>query len=327
LTGGVIRIDPATGARTAVSENSTAGGPSFVDPEGIAVTADGSILVTDQTAFGGGGGVIRVDPATGARTAVSENSAPAGEPSFADPRGIALDATGSILVPDRNAFAGMTGGVIRVDPATGARTAVSENSSPAGGPSFADPNGIALDAGGSILVADFNAFGGGCGMGCGGVIRVDPATGTRTAVSENSAPPGAPSFIEPGGVAVEPAVPSLGSEKAKLKKKKIKLPVDCAPGAAACDDDEVELETVKPVKVRAQAAAKKKIVQLGSATFSIPAGQTQKVKVKVPRKGRKLFERKRKVKANATLTVTGPPLQSGTATEQVRVKAKKRGKK
>jgi glutamate synthase domain-containing protein 3 len=194
-TGGVIRVDPQTGARTAVSANGApAGGPAFVEPAGIALDAGGDILVADWSAFGGTGGVIRVDPQTGARTAVSANGAPTGGPAFQDPAGIALEADGDILVADSNAFGG-TGGVIRVDPQTGARTAVSANGAPAGGPAFQQPSGIALGADGSILVADYFAFG-----GSGGVIRVDPQTGARTTLSANGAPAGGPAFQTPAGM-------------------------------------------------------------------------------------------------------------------------------
>ena len=58
-----------------------AGGPSFVDPFALTLAANGDILVSDQNAFGGGGGVIRVDPVTGVRTTVTQNSAPSGPPS------------------------------------------------------------------------------------------------------------------------------------------------------------------------------------------------------------------------------------------------------
>jgi len=202
-TGGVIRVDPTSGARTAVSANGApAGGPDFDDPFGVAREADGDILVADRFAFGGTGGVIRVDPASGARTAVSANGAPAGGPDFAIPVGVALEADGDILVADVDAFGG-TGGVIRVDPASGTRTTLSANGAPAGGPDFAAPLGVAVEADGDILVADSDALG-----GTGGVIRVDPASGARTAVSANGAPPGGPDFADPLGVAVEPAPPS-----------------------------------------------------------------------------------------------------------------------
>ena len=199
----VIRVDAASGTRTTVSANGApAGGPDFVQPVGVALDADGDILVADASALGGTGGVIRVDPTSGARTAVSANGAPAGGPDFAIPVGVALEADGDILVADVDAFGG-TGGVIRVDPASGTRTTLSANGAPAGGPDFAAPLGVAVEADGDILVADSDALG-----GTGGVIRVDPASGARTAVSANGAPPGGPDFADPLGVAVEPAPPS-----------------------------------------------------------------------------------------------------------------------
>ena len=118
--------------------------------------------------------MIRVNPTTGARTAVSENTAPVGAPLFSDPSGVALAANGDILVGDPNAYAGSGGGVIRVNATTGARTTVSENTAPLGGPSFVDPFGVALEASGDILAADREAFG-----GSGGVVRVNRTTGAR----------------------------------------------------------------------------------------------------------------------------------------------------
>src|SRR3712207_9536246 len=64
------------------------------------------------------------------------------------------------------AFGG-TGGVIRVNPSTGARTAVSANGGPGGGPNFDEPLDIAVEESGDILVADAN------GPGRGAIIRVD----------------------------------------------------------------------------------------------------------------------------------------------------------
>jgi DNA-binding beta-propeller fold protein YncE len=196
-SGGVIRVDPSTGARTTVSSNSSpAGGPDFANPVGIAVQVNGQILVSDEDAFGGPGGVIRVDPVTGTRTAVSENVTPAGGPSFSEPFGIALRGDGGILVADQDAFGG-GGGVIGVNPVTGARTTVSANTSPVGEPEFNGPYGLAVDAGGRIIVADPFA------AGTGQVLRVNAATGARSALSDNSTPAGGPSFARPAGVAVD----------------------------------------------------------------------------------------------------------------------------
>ncbi len=91
----------------------------------------GDILVTDPNAFGFTGGVIKVDPGTGAQTKVSSGG------FFVDPFGIALDAAGQILVADERAF-GLHGGVIKVDPGTGAQTKVSSDQL------FDGPQGIAV---------------------------------------------------------------------------------------------------------------------------------------------------------------------------------------
>jgi hypothetical protein len=195
--GGIIRVDSTTGARTTVSENSSpAGAPAFVDPLGVVIAANGDLLVADQNAFGGGGGVIRINPVTGQRTTVSENASPAGggQPDFVDPFALALAANGDILVSDQNAFGG-GGGVIRVDPVTGVRTTVTQNGAPAGGPSFDAPFGITTEANGNIVVADASLA---------ALVRVDPATGARTVLSNNTTPTGSPTFDDPYGVARAP---------------------------------------------------------------------------------------------------------------------------
>src|SRR2546428_14160975 len=61
--GGVIRVNPATGAQTVVSS-----GVNFVEPTGIAIAANGDILVADPSAFGGGGGGGPGAPMIGGQT-------------------------------------------------------------------------------------------------------------------------------------------------------------------------------------------------------------------------------------------------------------------
>ena len=120
------------------------GSPNFNDPYGIARAASGDIIVGDGLAFGGTAGLIRTNPLTGARTAITQNTAPAGGPSIVSPTGIALGSNGDIFVADPGAFADQGGGIIRVDPVTGARSTLSENAAPVGGPAFVDPFGLAI---------------------------------------------------------------------------------------------------------------------------------------------------------------------------------------
>ena len=199
---GVVRVNPVTGVRRVLSNNTTpavpAGAPMFSQPTGIAVAANGMILVADMgTAPLRNGAVILVDPTTGARATLSQNGAPAGGPNFDFPWELTVAANGDIYVVDPGNFVS-SGKIIRVDPVTGARTLVSKNTSPPGGPDFVFPWGITVDKVGNILVSDQGAFG-----GTGGIIRVDPVTGVRTTVSENTAPAGGPSFSSPGDLVVE----------------------------------------------------------------------------------------------------------------------------
>jgi DNA-binding beta-propeller fold protein YncE len=105
-------------------------GGSFVTPANLLVAANGDLFVADSDIAGGLGGVIRVNPATGAQMVVASGG------FFTDPIGIAFDSNGNLVLAD--GFSGGTGAVIRVDPATGTQTVIS-----AGG-FFARPVGIAV---------------------------------------------------------------------------------------------------------------------------------------------------------------------------------------
>jgi sugar lactone lactonase YvrE len=163
--GGIIRVDPRTGTQTVVAT-----GGSFADPSGIALAPNGDLLVADGEAFGGGGGILRVNPSTGAQTVVAQGG------RFVAPIGVALAPSGEIYVADFDAL-GVPGAIFRVDPVNGAQTVVSS------GGHFAQPSTVAVAANGDLLVVDSLAFGGPCAIGCGGIIRVDSATGAQTPVA------------------------------------------------------------------------------------------------------------------------------------------------
>jgi hypothetical protein len=190
--GGLIHVKGGDGARNSLSENNNpVGTPEFETPWGLTSDANGDLLVAEQAMVGATPpGVIRVDKVTGVRTLISNNTTPAGGPDFSTPSGIAVESDGSILIADLSAFPQGNGGVIRVDPVTGARTTLSRNGSPAGGPAFNGPMDIAVAENGDIYVA--NTFGN-------NIIKVDPATGARTLVSRNNNPAGGPSFVWPWG--------------------------------------------------------------------------------------------------------------------------------
>jgi sugar lactone lactonase YvrE len=172
--GQLILVDPATGTQTVISS-----GRFLSQPSGLAIDATGNLIVADQQAFGGGGGLIRVDPVTGQQTAISSGGL------FINPAAVVIDSLGQLIVTDFTSAA-----VIRVDPVTGTQSVISS------GGFFTHPWGIAIDKTGNFVVADAGASTSGSCANC-GLIRVDAVTGAQTLIST------AGFFATPTGVAVE----------------------------------------------------------------------------------------------------------------------------
>src|SRR5207248_5364184 len=91
-------------------------------------------------------------------------------------------APGQIVVVDGQAYGGCIpgcGGLITVDPATGAESELSANAMPINSSSqlFSAPFALAFDAAGDIISISTFGMGGSCSHGSGGVLKVDPNTG------------------------------------------------------------------------------------------------------------------------------------------------------
>jgi len=182
----LVRVDASTGNRTVVSGCADAAcavlvgsGSAIGRLFGIRLEASGSILAVDGQAL------YRIDPASGDRAIVSgcADAACSGVvgsgPLAGQPADIAIGTNGSIYVSYR--IEGTPFGAVRlVDPVSGDRTQVSGCVDAAcadavgSGPPFVDAFGLAFDAGGALLVGD---------GGLEAIVRVDPATGSRTSIS------------------------------------------------------------------------------------------------------------------------------------------------
>jgi streptogramin lyase len=188
----IFRVDPATGASTAVSVFPTRGVGLTFDEDGdiIVATADDSIRRVDpingvQTVVATGGlvgpfgivldgnqrliiadtsGIVLLDPSAGTENAISTFQ------GFS-PMGITLGANGDAFVSGSIVAGSLEAAVLRIDLNTGEQSLVS-----AGG-KLSNPFGIATEASGDLLVADP-----GTGLGSGGIIRIDPDTGAQTMV-------------------------------------------------------------------------------------------------------------------------------------------------
>ena len=135
--------------------------------------------------------LIRVDPATGAQSVLSQGG-------WDVPRDIAWAPDGKLLVVDQDAGADRGGAIYRVDPSSGARTILSS------GGSFLNPVAIALASDNTIYVADQGAQFFGIAPS---ILRVNPLTGAQQVVAQGSA------FEEPWGLAVEPGGTLLVSDQ------------------------------------------------------------------------------------------------------------------
>jgi hypothetical protein len=200
----LFEVDPQTGARTVL--HSFGGG----SPSSVAVEADGGILVTDTAAGtdpNGGtaewGVLYRLveDPATGQLARATLTDFGAGPASGRAPRAVAVEADGRILVLNGNGGTSDRAVLVRIDPVTGARAILSDFGNAGQGGLGVEPRGLAIEAGGHILVIDAQAGFGGAGSAQGELVRVHPQTGTRTSVSNFGM--GANPGSNPTSVAVE----------------------------------------------------------------------------------------------------------------------------
>jgi len=216
----VLRVHPTTGNRTVVSGRGRGSGPPLARPLGLAVDVrHGSLVVVGKVTdvFGGKPGVVlRVDPSSGKRTAVSglnpddPQGPPIGSgPLFDRPQDIAVEANGTLWVVDGADGLGLLA-LLRVDPATGKRTVVSGVDPDTGqlrgsGPRFFFPRDIAVAADGSLVVAgDFTSD---TGAPFPAVVQVHPETGNRTLIPIPQAGAVAanlcPRLYYPDGIAAE----------------------------------------------------------------------------------------------------------------------------
>jgi sugar lactone lactonase YvrE len=138
--GRVVRIDPATGAATAVASGNT-----LVNPLGIAVAEDGTAYVTNSDGAGHGD-VVKVDPASGDQEVLPANPNP-----LVAPWGIAFLPNGELVLADESYNHAFRGALVRIDPATGRQTPLllEHLSGPIDG-----ATAVAVDAAGEVLVTE-----------------------------------------------------------------------------------------------------------------------------------------------------------------------------
>ncbi len=126
----VMRIDPVSGDRTIVSDETTGSGPVFLSPAALAIDADGSLVVADDHRLLYRSALVRIDPVSGDRTIVSNDTTGIG-PVLVSLTALAIEANGSLVVANEYSGGiadGVLSGLIRIDPVSGDRTVFSSSS-------------------------------------------------------------------------------------------------------------------------------------------------------------------------------------------------------
>lgn len=111
---------------------------------------------------------------------------------------MAIDDSGRIFVLDPLAGTNGLGALFGVDATTGQRTLISDFGDPNKGALGFDPNHLAIDNSGNILVSNLD-------VGTGQVLfSIDPTSGQRTVISDFADPSQGPLGLAPRGIAVVP---------------------------------------------------------------------------------------------------------------------------
>ena len=203
---GVIRTLAGTGTRSYGGDGGAATAAALNFPAGVAVDAAGTVYVADDYNHRiraiSSDGIIRTVAGTGTR-GYGGDGGPATAAKLNYPTGVAVDAAGTLYVADTNNHrirAISPAGVIRTVAGNGSAGG-SGNGGAATSAQLYGPSGVAVDAGGTLYVADqgnhrIQA------VSPAGIVRTLAGTGTAGSTGDGGAATAA-QLNSPGGVAVD----------------------------------------------------------------------------------------------------------------------------
>ena len=161
-------------------------GGSFRGPLGIALAPNGIIYVVDSTETAGHGVVFMIDPTVGNVPPGHNQTVVSTDGLMTEPGGIALGADGSIYLTNGSCGCGPIARVIKINPANGQQSVMSEGGLFDNPAAPFSPTGVTVAPDGLLYVTDpfyFDASGNGA------VMRVNPSlppTSNQTLVASGT---------------------------------------------------------------------------------------------------------------------------------------------
>jgi len=156
-TGEVLRVKPATGATSVISDD-----PRLVNPNDSVFGANGALFVADYGAFANTGAVFKIDPRTGQTRVLAK------EDPFVQPDGLALAPNGNLFVSDLDAT--MDDGALFRVRVPGGNVRLTSS-----GGGLVDAVGVVVPPGGKPVVS---------GLGSPTLVRVNPRTGDQRTIAD-----------------------------------------------------------------------------------------------------------------------------------------------
>ena len=222
---GIIRTVAGTGTRGFSGDGGAATSAQLNRPSGVAVDAGGTVYVADLSNHCiraiSPAGIIRTVAGTG-NAGYSGDGGPATSAQLNQPYGVAVDAAGTVYVADvsnQRIRAISPAGVIRTVAGTGT-AGYGGDGAAATSAQLSSPYGVAVDAGGTVYVADYGnqrirA------ISPAGVIRTVAGTGTAGYGGDGAAATAA-QFNGPTGVAVDGSGTVYVSDRSNQRVRVIK---------------------------------------------------------------------------------------------------------
>jgi hypothetical protein len=120
------------------------------------------------------------------------------------------------------------------------------------------------------------------------------------------------------GKCLPPSVATLVSRKVRMRRGKVLLKVSCSLHGGDCRDNTLKLRSIRKVKVTANGPPKRLVV--GKASFSLVAGSTSRIRVRISPKAKLALNTISPLKSRATIKAKSPIAQPKLSQRNLKIR-------